>query len=180
MPRNQRFSSTLSSFRKAEVKFLKTIRFDTSDDNVFEHAAASDEWAVSGAFAFADMDTEEVKGKTKQAFANGFLSLQSFGRSTFASVAEFGDDDMAQAETGLAQHFIDEFGAPDMEAALRVAREEINFILDLCKTPLINTIFTVRRSFNEDGRIAEEFRTIKAPDSKPVHTRIWSVVEDND
>ncbi|MHA1166153.1 MAG: DUF6505 family protein [Alphaproteobacteria bacterium] len=87
---------------------------------------------------------------------------------------------MALAETLLARHFVDEYGAPDVEAALSAAREEIKFILDLCETPLINTIFTVRRSFNEDGQIAEEFRTIKAPDSEPVHTRIWSVVEDND
>lgn len=161
------------------MKFLKTIRFDMSDDHVFEDAAASDEWAVSGAFAFSGMERDQVTGKVKQAFANGFLSLQSFGRSTFVSVAEFGDDDMALAESLLAQYFIDEYGAPDMEAALPAAREELKFIVDLCETPLINTIFTVRRSFNEDGQIAEEFRTIKAPDSKPVHTRIWSVVEDS-
>ena len=162
------------------MKFLKTIRFDMSDDHVFDTAAAPDEWAISGAFTFSGMDKDQVTGKAKQAFANGFLSLQSFGRSTFASVAEFHDDDMALTETGLARHFIDEYGAPDMEAALPAAREEIKFILDLCKTPLINTIFTVRRSFTEDGQIAEEFRTIKAPDSEPVHTRIWSVVEDHD
>ena len=162
------------------MKFLKTIRFDMSDDHVFENAAAPDEWAVSGAFTFSGMDSDQVTGKAKQAFANGFLSLQSFGRSTFASVAEFGDDDMALAETGLAHHFVDEYGAPDVEAALPAAREEIKFILDLCETPLINTIFTVRRSYNEEGQIQEEFRTIQAPDSKPIHTRIWSVVEEDE
>lgn len=162
------------------MKFLKTIRFDTSDDNVFEHGAAPDEWAVSGAFTFADMDRDEVKGKTKQAFANGFLSLESFGHSTFASVAEFNDDDLGEVEDCLVKHFVERYGAPDEEAALPAAREETKFILELCETSLINTIFTVRRSFDEDGQIREEFRTIKAPDSKPVHTRIWSVVEDNE
>jgi len=161
------------------VKFLKTIRFDNSDDYVFEHAAAPDEWAVSGAFTFSGMDKDQVTGKAKQAFANGFLSLESFGRSTFVSVAECDDDDLAEVESGLVQHFIDHYGAPDVEAALPPAREEIKFILDLCETPLINTIFTVLRSFKDDGQIGEEFRTIKAPDSEPVHTRIWSVVEDN-
>ena len=161
------------------MKFLKTIRFDMSDDHVFENAAASDEWAISGAFAFSGMDKDQITGKAKQAFANGFLSLQSFGRSTFVSVAEINDDDMAEVETALAQHFIDHYGAPDMEAALPPTREEINFILDLCESPLINTIFTVRRSFKDDGQIGEEFRTIQAPDSKPLHTRIWSVVEES-
>lgn len=162
------------------MKFLKTIHFDMSDEQVYENAAASDEWAVSGAFAFADMEPEEVKGKTRQAFANGFLSLERFGRATFASVAELSDEDMALTETLLAQHLIDNYGAPDMEAALPAAREEIRFIIDLCESALINTIFTVRRSFNDDGQISEEFRTIKAPDEKPIHSRIWSVVEDND
>jgi hypothetical protein len=162
------------------MKFFKTIRFDTSDDNVFEHGAAPDEWAVSGAFAFADMGADEVKGKTKQAFANGFLSLETYGRSTFASVAEFNEDDLVEVEGCLARHFVEQYGAPDEEAALPAAREETKFILELCETSLINTIFTVRRHFAGDGQIREEFRTIKAPDSKPVHTRIWSVVEDNE
>ncbi|MGI9386569.1 MAG: DUF6505 family protein, partial [Methyloligellaceae bacterium] len=38
------------------MKFLRTIRFDESDDHVFDRAAAPDEWAVSGAFAFAEID----------------------------------------------------------------------------------------------------------------------------
>lgn len=162
------------------MKFLKTIRFDMSDDHVFESGAAPDEWAISGAFAFSGVEPDQVTGKTKQAFANGFLSIESFGRSTFASVAEFDDDDMAKVEAGLAQHFIDEYGAPDVAAALPAVREEMKFILDLCESSLINTVFTVRRSFDEDGQIKEEFRTITPPDAKPIHTRIWSVVEDND
>ena len=35
------------------MKFLRTIRFDMSDDAVFERAAPPEEWAVSGAFAFS-------------------------------------------------------------------------------------------------------------------------------
>lgn len=161
------------------MKFLKTIRFDSSDENVFGHAAGEDEWAVSGAFEFADMNSDSLKGKPKQAFANGFLSLDSFGRSTFASVAELGDDEMTRLEAGLAGHFITRYGAPDEASALPAAREETQFILELCETSLINTIFTVRRHFAEDGQIREEFRTIKAPDAQPVHSRIWNVVEDD-
>ena len=43
-------------------KFLRTIRFDASDDRVFARAAAAGEWAVSGAFAFA----EELAEKRRQ------------------------------------------------------------------------------------------------------------------
>ena len=162
------------------MKFLRTIRFDPSDENVFERAAAPDEWAVSGAFEFAGAEPDEIVGKTKQAFANGFLSLGSFGRSTFASVAEFGEDDLEEVEGRLARHFVDQYGAPDEDAARPAAREEAQFVLDLCKDSLINTIFTVQRRIAEDGQIKEEFRTIKAPDTQPMHTRIWSVVEDNE
>ncbi len=162
------------------MKFLRTIRFDPSDENVFERAAEPDEWAVSGAFEFAACEPEAVTGKTKQAFANGFLSLASFGRSTFASVAEFGEEDLEDVERRLARHFVERYGAPDEEAALPAAREEAQFVLDLCKDSLINTIFTVQRRFSEDGQIKEEFRTMKAPDTHPMHTRIWNVVEDDE
>ncbi len=51
-------------------------------------------------------------------------------------------------------------------------------VVDLCKGSLINTVFTVRRHIDEDGQIREEFRTIQAPSSQPLHSRIWNVVED--
>lgn len=163
------------------MKFLKTIRFDTSDEHVFEQAASPDEWAVSGAFAFAGLAEDEVKkGKMRQAFANGFLSIDTFGHSTFTSVAECSEDELAEIENNLARHFVERYGAPDLETALPAAREEAKFVVDLCESSLVNTIFTVRRRFSEDSEIKEEFRTIKSPDAKPLHTRIWSVVEDDE
>lgn len=162
------------------MKFLKTIRFDPSDENVFEHAAEPDEWVISGAFEFADLEQDDVTGKTKQAFANGFLSAESFGRSTFASVAEFEDDDLDAVERSLANHFVERYGAPDEDTARPAAREEAQFVIDLCEESLINTIFTVQRRFSDDGQIKEEFRTIKAPDARPLHTRIWNVVADDE
>lgn len=160
------------------MKLLRTIRFDSSDDRVFEHAAASDEWAVSGAFAFAHLAPSDVTGKVKQAFANGFLGLESFGRSTFATVAEA--DQVAADEIAfrLARHFVDVYGAPDTEAAWPAAQEELAFVLDLCRDVPINTVFTVRRFFDSDGKIKEEFRTIKPPSGEPVHARIWTVEPD--
>lgn len=159
-------------------KFLSTIRFDNSDEHVFEDAAAPDEWAVSGAFAFAGADPASVTGKARQAFVNGFLGLESFGRSTFASVAEMTEVERERIERALAAHLVASYGAPDEETALPAAREEVDFVVDLCAGSLINTVFTVRRHFDEDGGIREEFRTIQPPSSQPMHSRIWNVVDD--
>jgi len=161
------------------MKLLKTIRFDMSDDNVFELGAPPEEWAVSGAFAFSDALQETITGKVKQAFANGFLGVTSFGRSTFATVTKADENDVIQIERALVAHFIEHYGAPDERAALMAAREEIEFITDLCREPLINTVFTLRRHFDDEGQIREEFRTIQAPSSEPMHSRIWNVVEDD-
>ena len=162
----------------AGFKFLSTIRFDSSDAYVFERAAEQGEWAVSGAFAFAGEERGTLAGKARQAFANGFLGLSSFGRSTFASVAEMSEAERDAVERGLARHLVAHYGAPDEERALPAAREEFAFIAELCAESLINTVFTVRRRFDEDGRIREEFRTIQAPSSQPLHSRIWNVVDD--
>lgn len=161
------------------MKFLKTIRFDTSDDHVYEVPAGPDEWAVTGAFAFAGMTEDDLTGKIRQAFSNAFLGLETFGFSTFASVAEITGEELARLEARLAKHFVERYGAPDEDAALPAAREETRFVLDLCGEPLINTIFTVRRGFDEAGEIREEFRTIQAPSKERLHTRIWDVVEDD-
>ncbi len=160
------------------MKLLRTIRFDSSDDRVFEHAAASDEWAVSGAFSFAHLAPADVTGKVKQAFANGFLGVESFGRSTFATVAEADQAAADEIVFRLACHFVEAYGAPDTNAAWPAAQEELAFILDLCRDAPINTVFTVRRTFDPDGQIKEEFRTIKAPTGEPMHARIWTVEPD--
>lgn len=162
----------------AGLKFLSTIRFDNSDEHVFDRAAEQGEWAVSGAFAFVGQERGTLTGKSRQAFANGFLGLESFGRSTFASVAEMSEEERAAAERALARHLVAEYGAPDEETALPAAREEIGFVADLCAESLINTVFTVRRHMDDDGGIREEFRTIQAPSSEPMHSRIWNVVDD--
>jgi hypothetical protein len=160
------------------MKLLKTIRFDASDERVFELAAAPDEWAVSGAFAFAHLSADRLTGKARQAFANGFLGVASFGRSTLATVADAGPGNLEEIEQALARHFVSTYAAPDIEAALPAAREETAFVQDLCRNVPINTVFTVRRRLAPGGEIKEEFRTIKPPSGEPLHARIWTVVDD--
>jgi hypothetical protein len=157
------------------MKLLRTIRFDSSDERVFETAAQPEEWAISGAFAFAHLVPAAVTGKTRQAFANGFLGVASFGRCTFAVVAEAAPGVREQIELRLVEHFVVHYGAPGLDAALPAAREEVDFIAELCRDALINTVFTVRRAFDAAGRIKEEFRTIAPPSGEPRHARIWTV-----
>ncbi|MGH6816614.1 MAG: DUF6505 family protein [Hyphomicrobiaceae bacterium] len=160
------------------IKLLRTIRFDASDTHVFDVAAEPAEWAVSGAFAFAAVTPETLVGKTRQAFANGFLGVASFGRSTFATVGEAHPEDRDTIESRLAQHFVEHYGAPGFDVALGAAREEVEFIVDLCREAPINTVFTVRRTHAPDGQIKEEFRIIRPPTAEPVHARIWTVEPD--
>jgi Family of unknown function (DUF6505) len=161
------------------MKFLKTIRFDASDERVFELAAAPEEWAVSGAFAFADLADDAIAGKTKQAFANGFLGISSFGRSTFATIAEATPEDLDEVEQRLAAHLVASYGAPGFEAARLVAKEEAEFVVNLCRDARINTVFTVRRTRAGNDQFKEEFRIIRPPTGESPHARIWTVVEDD-
>ncbi len=160
------------------VKLLRTIRFDQSDQVVFDVAAEEGEWAVSGAFAFADGDPSLFKGKIKQAFANGFLGVASFGRSTFAVVAAAKQEDRDEIVFRLAQHFIAHYGAPDLEAAWAAAEDEVAFAQGLANDQPINTVLTVRRLHDATGVIKEEFRTIRPPTGEPLHARIWTVESD--
>lgn len=160
------------------MKLLKTIRFDASDESVFDVAAAPAEWAVSGAFAFVDDTPDSLRGKARQAFANGFLGVESFGRSTFATVATAMSTDLDWIERALANHFVAAYGAPDEAAALSAAAEETKFIRELCDDVVINTLFTVRRLWDGEGRIKEEFRQISPPTAEPLHAKIWTIVDD--
>lgn len=159
-------------------KLLRTIRFDDSDTRVYDLAAEAGEWAISGAFVFAALEPDQIAGRTRQAFANGFLGVASFGRSTFATVGEASDYDLAQIERRLAEHLVAHYGAPSQEAAFPFVGEEIRFVLDLCRDVPINTVFTVRRILDDKGEIKEEFRTIRPPSGEPQHARIWTIEAD--
>ncbi len=158
------------------LRFLRVVRFDASDDHVFARSAKADEIAISGAFEFSDITEDKLTGKLKQAFSNGFLGLETFGRATFVTVSDITDIEFELMIEALSQHFIDVYGAPDKQAAQNAAREEAAFVEDLCRDNLINTIFSVSRTLDDEG-IHEEFRIIKPP-AGTIHTRIWNVVED--
>ncbi len=159
------------------MNLLRVIRFDESDSYVFGVVAEPDEWAVSGAFEFTGLGDDEIKGKTRQAFANGFLGIPSMGRSTFATVAKITEDDHQALRMLFARTLAEHCGAPSLAEALRAADEEIAFASDLCAAKPINSVFTVRRVIDKQGDFREEFREIKPPSGELPHARIWDVAE---
>ena len=92
------------------MKFAKTIRFDKSDLNVFENASEDAEWAISGAFEFSNDLNENLTGKRKQSFANGFLGLDTFGRSTLVSIVSIDESNKLRSSTGLAASWLSPLG----------------------------------------------------------------------
>jgi len=149
------------------MKLARSIRFDESDGNVFEQAAESGEWCISGAFAFSNFVEDDLKGKPRQAFRNGWLSVEEFGRSTFVATAEIEASEIDAITMALAAHFVAVYGAPDLEAALHVAEEEIRHMLDLCDEHPANTLMVVERTLTDEG-IHEAFRTIKPAEASVV------------
>ncbi len=146
------------------MKLARTIRFDDSDDNVFEATAQPDEWAISGAFEFSNWGEDDLTGKRRQAFSNGWLGLESFGRSTFVAVAEITPQEYAAAEDALAQHFVDRYGAPSVADARPVAAEELGYMNAMCEDHDANTLLIVERTLIDAG-VSEAFRVIKPADA---------------
>ena len=147
------------------MKLARTIHFDESDRNVFSRPADSGEWAVSGGFEFSNWTEGELTGKARQAFANGWLGLDSFGRATFVAVAGVEPAEREAVIDALADHFVAYYGAPDREAARGAAAEEVDFMAELCEDHPPNTLLAVRRDLTEAG-VKEAFRAIAPQDAE--------------
>ena len=146
------------------MKLARSIRFDESDDNVFRRSADAGEWAISGAFAFSDFTEGDLKGKPRQEFSNGWLSVESFGRATFVAVAQIEQAELDALTMRLAAHFVETYGAPSMEEALPVAEGEIAHMLEMCEDQRANTLLAVERTLTDAG-IHEAFRAIQTQDA---------------
>ncbi len=146
------------------MQLARVIRLDESDANVFDPAAAPGEWAIPGTFAFADWNEDQITGKARQAFANGWLGLDSFGRATFVAVAPVTEEEVVALTDALAAHFVVAYGAPSLEDALPVAAGEIAQMQEMCEDHAPNTLMVVERVL-EDVGIRERFRTIRPRDA---------------
>ncbi|NRB35373.1 MAG: hypothetical protein HRU31_11625 [Rhodobacteraceae bacterium] len=147
------------------MNLARAIHFDESDMNVFHSPARTGEWCISGGFEFSNWSEADLTGKSRQAFANGWLGLETFGRVTFVAVTQVEPDELAALEQGLAQHFVDLYGAPSVEAALGVARDEIAHMSDLCDEHDPNTLLTVAREITPSG-VREAFRVIEPQEAE--------------
>jgi len=146
------------------MKLARVIRLDESDLNVFETPGAAGEWALSGAFEFSDWTGDQLEGKPRQAFANGWLGLSTFGRSTFVAVARITESEFEALVSDLAEHFVARYNAPDKDAALPVARLEMDHMRDMCVDQEDNALLVVSRTLEETG-IREQFRVIQPSDA---------------
>jgi hypothetical protein len=142
----------------------RAIHFDESDRNVFHNPARTGEWAISGGFEFSNWGEADLVGKARQAFANGWLGIETFGRVTFVAVTRIEEAELEQLTDALAQHFVDVYGAPDLDTARPVAREELAHMADLCADHAPNTVLTVLRELTDAG-VKEQFRYIEASEA---------------
>lgn len=142
----------------------RAIHFDESDRNVFHSSARTGEWCVSGGFEFSNWSEADLTGKARQAFSNGWLGLETFGRVTFVAVTQIEPAEYDAAKTALAQHFVQMYGAPSLEAAAQVAEDELAHMVELCDNQDPNTLLTVARELTDAG-VKESFRMIESQDA---------------
>jgi hypothetical protein len=146
------------------MKLARAIHFDESDTRVYANPARTGEWCISGGFEFSNWTEGDLTGKARQAFANGWLGLETGGRVTFVGVTlveEAEADALAQL---LAEHFVTYYGAPDAETAMPVAREELAQMAELCEDHDANTLLTVARELTDAG-VRESYRVIAPQDA---------------
>ena len=142
----------------------RAIHFDESDMNVFHSPARTGEWCISGGFEFSNWSEADLAGKARQAFANGWLGVETFGRVTFVAVTQIEQAEWDALAQRLAEHFVSVYGAPSVEAALPVAIEELNQMAELCADHAPNTVLTVARDLTESG-VREQYRFIEASEA---------------
>lgn len=146
------------------MNLARAIHFDESDSHVFANPARTGEWCVSGGFEFSNWSEGDLTGKARQAFANGWLGLETGGRVTFVGVTQIEPAEVETLTGLLAQHFVTYYGAPSLAEARPVAAEEIAQMADLCADHEANTILTVARELTEAG-VREAYRVIQPQDA---------------
>ncbi|MEM9630267.1 MAG: DUF6505 family protein [Pseudomonadota bacterium] len=141
------------------MKLARAVHMDDSDRNVYFSPARTGEWCLSGGFEFSDWTEADLTGKARQAFANGWLGLETFGRVTFVAITPVEELEFNGLIDRLAQHFVDVYGAPSIEAARSVAAEELAYMSELCAEHDENTLLAVQRELTEQG-VKESYSAI--------------------
>ncbi|RYH03477.1 hypothetical protein EU805_07090 [Salipiger sp. IMCC34102] len=146
------------------MKLARAIHFDESDTRIFHNPARTGEWCIPGGFEFSNWGEGDLTGKARQAFSNGWLGLETWGRVTFVAVTAIEEAELARLADMLAAHFVTIYGAPDAAAARPVAVEELAQMTDLCEDHAPNTLLAVARELTEGG-VRETYRAIEAQEA---------------
>lgn len=142
-------------------RFLaRAIHFDSSDMNIFHTPARTGEWCISGGFEFSNWSEGDLSGKARQAFANGWLGLETFGRVSVVAITKVEEHELDGLTSALAAHFVSHYGAPDAQAARGVALDEIAQMTALCEDQDPNTLLMVSRELTDAG-VKESYRIIE-------------------
>ncbi|MGJ8624277.1 MAG: DUF6505 family protein [Yoonia sp.] len=159
------------------MKLARAIHFDDSDTRVFHNPARTGEWCISGGFEFSNWSEGDLVGKARQAFSNGWMGCETFGRASFVAVTQIEETERDTIATLLAHHFVDIYGAPSVEAALGVAREEVDQMVDLCADHDPNTLLTVARELTPSG-VRETYRVIEPQEADITQFAVHGSLDD--
>lgn len=139
-------------------KFLKAVRLDNADAELYRQTGAcdEDEWVSTGGFAVCDL-AAGYRCEPRCHCDASFVSLTRRARCTIAEVVEVADADLELFKDQMAQHLMFDWRAPDFETAWGVAAEEIDYTAELAAGFAANVWITVSRSPGADGVIDEKY-----------------------
>ena len=146
------------------MNLARAIHFDDSDTRVFHSPARTGEWCISGGFEFSNWSQGDLVGKARQAFTNGWMGVETFGRTSFVAITPITPAELDALADALADHFVAIYGAPDRATARPTALEELQQMADLCAGHDTNTLLTVTRELTDNG-VRESFRAIPPQDA---------------
>ena len=102
--------------------------------------------------------------------------MESGGYSTFVQVTTATEDEFESMVTTLADVFVTDFGAPDRLAAMPMARDEAQYVAELCEFD-DGTLLSLAREQGPDG-IRETVRSVPKGTGTDQPFKIWELVED--
>jgi hypothetical protein len=143
------------------MKFLKAVRLDDSDARILadEAGAAEDgEWMVSGGYAVCDI----ARGhRTPRCHCDTtFIAAGTRRRCTLAAVVDIDEAAYQQVKQALVRHFLEDLGAPTLEAAAVAAEDECTYTAELAAGFPDDVWITVKREPSEDG-VGERYSVFK-------------------
>jgi hypothetical protein len=139
-------------------KFLKAVRLDDSDAELYKSTAACDEneWVTTGGFAVCNL-AEGYRCEPRCHCEASFTSVSRRARVSIAEVVEVEPRDLEIFKDQLTQHLLFDWKAPSFDAARAVAEEEVNYTAETAAGFANEAWITVKRSPGEDGAIDERY-----------------------